>query len=133
MSDHLPPCTECNHPMRRSNEPPTPGVRRHHHGGICDTCNMRRYRGTNIEPPTPTTPPGDWIFEAACTDSTPDAWFPELGESTKAAKEICHTCPVINECLEYALANSERWGVWGGLATGERAALKKARRQQGAA
>lgn len=38
----------------------------------------------------------------------------------RAAKSVCYLCPVRRECLEYALAAGERWGVWGGLTTPER-------------
>lgn len=39
------------------------------------------------------------------------------------AKAICTACPVRDRCLAYGL-NSEEFGVWGGLAPEERAAVR---------
>ena len=38
---------------------------------------------------------------------------------------MCLACEVRGECLEYALANDERFGIWGGLSERERRKLKK--------
>jgi WhiB family redox-sensing transcriptional regulator len=48
-----------------------------------------------------------------------------LGGSTREAKKVCTTCDVRSECLEYALSNDERFGIWGGLSERERRRLKK--------
>jgi len=68
---------------------------------------------------------------ALCAQADPDAWFPDKGQSTRVVKKICARCPVRAECLEYAMANGERFGVWGGLSERERRAL--AMRRRGAA
>jgi len=39
-------------------------------------------------------------------------------------RRICATCPIWNKCLAYAM-RSETYGVWGGLLSKERSALKK--------
>jgi WhiB family transcriptional regulator, redox-sensing transcriptional regulator len=54
-----------------------------------------------------------------------EAFFPEKGGSTREAKRVCTTCPVRAECLEYALGNDERFGIWGGLSERERRRLKR--------
>ena len=41
------------------------------------------------------------------------------------AKKVCLTCDVRDDCLEYALMNDERFGIWGGLSERERRKLKK--------
>jgi hypothetical protein len=41
-------------------------------------------------------------------------------QATKTAKALCKTCPVMSECLTYALESNERFGVWGGLSASER-------------
>ena len=53
-----------------------------------------------------------WYERAACLEKDADCFFPEKGGSTRAAKRICQTCTVQTECLEYALANDERFGIW---------------------
>ena len=60
-----------------------------------------------------------------CAQTDPEAFFPEKGGSTREAKKVCLTCDVRQECLEYALANDERFGIWGGLSERERRKLKK--------
>lgn len=66
-----------------------------------------------------------WQERALCAQTDPEAFFPEKGGSTREAKRICLTCPVRNECLEYALAHDERFGIWGGLSERERRRLKR--------
>jgi WhiB family transcriptional regulator, redox-sensing transcriptional regulator len=51
--------------------------------------------------------------------------FPEKGGSTREAKRVCLSCEVRSECLEYALAHDERFGIWGGLSERERRRLKR--------
>ena len=72
--------------------------------------------------------PGDesWRQEALCAETDPEAFFPEKGGSTREAKRICSGCEVRAECLEYALANDARFGIWGGLSERERRRLRRA-------
>jgi WhiB family redox-sensing transcriptional regulator len=74
--------------------------------------------------------PGDaaWRLDALCAETDPEAFFPEKGGSTREAKRVCHGCAVRSECLEYALANDERFGIWGGLSERERRRVRLARR-----
>ena len=66
-----------------------------------------------------------WQDRALCAQTDPEAFFPEKGGSTREAKRICSGCEVRAECLEYALANDERFGIWGGLSERERRRLKR--------
>ena len=66
-----------------------------------------------------------WQGEAVCAETDPELFFPEKGGSTREAKRICAGCDVKTQCLEYALANDERFGIWGGLSERERRKLKK--------
>jgi WhiB family transcriptional regulator, redox-sensing transcriptional regulator len=66
-----------------------------------------------------------WQERALCAQTDPEAFFPEKGGSTREAKKVCLSCEVRGECLEYALANDERFGIWGGLSERERRRLKK--------
>jgi len=51
-----------------------------------------------------------WQDQANCLGVDPDLFFPERGASTREAKEVCRGCVVRGECLEYALANGEKFG-----------------------
>ena len=66
-----------------------------------------------------------WQDRALCAQTDPEAFFPEKGGSTREAKRICQGCEVKAECLEYALHNDERFGIWGGLSERERRRLKR--------
>ncbi len=66
-----------------------------------------------------------WQAQALCAQTDPEAFFPEKGGSTRDAKRVCGVCPVRSECLEYALTNDERFGIWGGLSERERRRLRK--------
>ena len=68
----------------------------------------------------------DWQERALCAQTDPEAFFPEKGGSTREAKRICAGCEVRAECLEYALAHDERFGIWGGLSERERRRLRRA-------
>src|SRR6201987_5119503 len=76
--------------------------------------------------PDPLHPPADqWQDGALCPQTDPEAFFPEKGGSTREAKKICLGCEVRAECLDYALAHDERFGIWGGLSERERRRLKR--------
>ena len=66
-----------------------------------------------------------WQGDALCAQTDPEAFFPEKGGSTRDAKKICSQCEVRSECLEYALNNDERFGIWGGLSERERRRLRR--------
>ncbi|WP_318241597.1 WhiB family transcriptional regulator [Cellulomonas avistercoris] len=69
--------------------------------------------------------PMGWQERALCAQTDPEAFFPEKGGSTREAKKVCTQCEVRAECLEYALENDERFGIWGGLSERERRKLKR--------
>lgn len=66
-----------------------------------------------------------WQVDALCSQTDPEAFFPEKGGSTRDAKRVCTSCEVKTECLEYALQNDERFGIWGGLSERERRRLRR--------
>lgn len=74
-----------------------------------------------------------WRDQAACGGMSTEAFFPEQpgrpGDPHRAAIEICATCPVRTECLEYALSNDERWGIWGGKTPRQRLRIAADRRR----
>ena len=65
-----------------------------------------------------------WQDRALCAQTDPEAFFPEKGGSTREAKKVCRSCEVRAECLEFALENDERFGIWGGMSERERRRLK---------
>ena len=70
-----------------------------------------------------------WRLDALCAETDPESFFPEKGGSTREAKRVCTGCEVRAECLEFALANDERFGIWGGLSERERRRLRLQRRE----
>jgi WhiB family transcriptional regulator, redox-sensing transcriptional regulator len=68
-----------------------------------------------------------WMDDGLCAQTDPEAFFPDKGGSTRDAKRICLSCDVKAQCLEYALRNNERFGIWGGLSERERRALIRER------
>jgi WhiB family redox-sensing transcriptional regulator len=70
----------------------------------------------------------DWRGLALCAEVDPELWFPRKGEPSAPAKLLCGRCDVRAECLEYALEMNEQFGVWGGLSTKERMALRRRRK-----
>ncbi|WP_456858652.1 WhiB family transcriptional regulator [Geodermatophilus sp. SYSU D00691] len=69
-----------------------------------------------------------WRLDALCAETDPEAFFPEKGGSTREAKRVCAGCPVRLQCLEFALGNDERFGIWGGLSERERRRIRLQRR-----
>jgi WhiB family transcriptional regulator, redox-sensing transcriptional regulator len=61
----------------------------------------------------------DWRSQAICRDLHDDTFFPEKSEidKSKRAQSICDSCSVAVECEAFAMANNERWGIWGGKST----------------
>jgi len=68
-----------------------------------------------------------WQDFANCLGVDPDLFFPERGASTKEAKEVCRGCVVRAQCLEFALASGEKFGIWGGCSERERRRIRRQR------
>ena len=71
---------------------------------------------------------GSWMAKGACRAYPPNTFFPSDGVGVDRARKICATCPVTDQCLEYALANHIDHGVWGGCSERERRRIAKRRR-----
>jgi WhiB family transcriptional regulator, redox-sensing transcriptional regulator len=80
-------------------------------------------------------PENDWRAHAACKGIDPELFFSsedlpdkrERIEREQAAKAICGHCSVRADCLAYAIAAGERYGIWGGLNPQERRAAARSR------
>ncbi|MDR3083990.1 MAG: WhiB family transcriptional regulator [Streptomyces sp.] len=73
----------------------------------------------------------DWRYSAACHDEDPELFFP-VGSTGLAlvqieeAKSVCRRrCPVMEQCLQWALESGQEAGVWGGLSEDERRSMKR--------
>ncbi len=71
--------------------------------------------------------PLPWMDDAACADVDPDIFFAENGKKYSDAKAVCDGCPVVQQCLEFAVSNGVRVGVWGGLTPEERKGVSQGR------
>jgi WhiB family transcriptional regulator, redox-sensing transcriptional regulator len=63
-----------------------------------------------------------WARRGACRSIDPDLFFPLAPTQTQEtrAKAVCAGCPVVDECLDYAIGAGEAEGIWGGLTPAER-------------
>lgn len=70
---------------------------------------------------------GDWRARAECRTTDTAVFFQPRGASVEDAREICRRCPVRSECLDYAVATHQRYGMWGGLSERQRRNLRRTR------
>jgi len=80
--------------------------------------------------PGPNADLWDWQLGARCREVSTTVFFHPWGERgdrrrqrEMVAKEICASCPVIDQCARHALAAREQYGVWGGMGEDERRAM----------
>jgi WhiB family redox-sensing transcriptional regulator len=73
-------------------------------------------------------------MRGACTPENRELFFSPDNENLgghrrreAAAKQVCAACPVTDECLIYALATRQEFGVWGGFGEDELRQLRGAR------
>ena len=73
----------------------------------------------------------DWRSAGLCRGSDPLIFYPPSEDDSLAeeAKTICSMCAVRRPCLEFALTNREKHGVWGGLTERERRRVLRQRRR----
>ncbi len=66
-----------------------------------------------------------WMARAACRGTDTGAFFPGRGETLEAVRGVCDGCPVRAECLDFAMADPEIVGMWGGTSARERMILRR--------
>lgn len=81
-----------------------------------------------------TAPDKSWQALANCLGADPDLFFPERGASTSEAREICRTCMVKEDCLEFAIKYRHdlldtKFGIWGGTSERERRRIIRQRNE----
>lgn len=72
----------------------------------------------------------EWREFAACSDRTDDLFFPSNESDismVRAAKAVCQSCPVQEDCLQYSLDTGQTEGIWGGLTSRERRVARRKR------
>ncbi|GAB3584233.1 WhiB family transcriptional regulator [Calidifontibacter terrae] len=62
--------------------------------------------------------------ELSCAQVDPDLFHSSQRSRISQAKKICQECPVLDSCLQVAIARDE-WGVWGATTRAERRALAR--------
>ncbi len=79
----------------------------------------------------------DWMLLGVCRSMDTETFFPENITSTLRqkqaiymAKAACNLCKVRQECLDYAIANGEKFGIWGGQTPEERGIRSSRRRNR---
>ena len=73
----------------------------------------------------------NWRSSGACRSADPDLFFPVSGQGPAEkqiarAKMICAGCGVRRECLEFALAHDQTYGIWGGTTVEDRRRRRRA-------
>ncbi|MER6917085.1 WhiB family transcriptional regulator [Streptomyces sp. NPDC000594] len=85
---------------------------------------------TTYSPATEPTAGVDWRHNAVCREEDPELFFP-IGTTGPAllqideAKAVCRRCPVMEQCLQWALEADQEHGVWGGLSESERRRMRR--------
>ena len=74
--------------------------------------------------PAPARFAARWRERAACRGARIEVFFPGRGETAGPARQVCASCPVRQQCLEFAVSNRIVDGIWGGLTGPERRALQ---------
>ena len=72
-----------------------------------------------------------WMERAVCRVEQVDTavFFPTRRDDVELAQRFCWRCPVRDACLDYALANGEHFGIWGGKSERARARMRRARQK----
>lgn len=75
----------------------------------------------------------DFEQELGCNEDNANLFFPEgndIHAKTMEAKKLCAACPMTVQCFNFAVDNDEKFGIWGGATTKERAYLKRFHREK---
>ncbi|SEA90392.1 Transcription factor WhiB [Mycobacterium sp. 283mftsu] len=78
-----------------------------------------------------TTAAWDWQLHARCRGLPAEVFY--TGDDDRGArrvaheehaKQICHHCPVLRDCLGHAMEANEPYGIWGATTPKERSAIR---------
>ncbi len=71
----------------------------------------------------------EWRKLGACRGLEAGIFYPDDDDDAEQAKSVCDGCDVRVACLEHALMNREKAGVWGGATERERRRIIRQRRR----
>lgn len=71
----------------------------------------------------------EWRMLGACRGLDASIFYPDTEEEAQIATLVCQECGVRKACLEFALAQREKAGVWGGATERERRRILRHRRR----
>lgn len=88
------------------------------------------YHDSMIQLPTLPCPDKDdsWRDKARCKGSDTSVFYPERGSNGTTAKLVCFGCSVREQCAKFAINNSLRDGIFGGLTDKERCKVRNGRK-----
>lgn len=67
----------------------------------------------------------DWLNRAACQGMDTNLFFPDKAENEGPARAVCEECPVVEQCLQHALAQDPNpIGIWGNTNKSERKRIR---------
>jgi len=77
----------------------------------------------------------DWRAAGACRTADPELFFPvavgaAASPQVTRALRICDSCPVKQDCLDFAMRTREAAGIWGGTTPEERIRALRARHRR---
>lgn len=69
----------------------------------------------------------EWMSRGKCNGLDPNLFFPERGDTAAVQKAmaVCSACAVREECLQWAIENMEKHGIWGGTSERSRRSLRR--------
>ena len=70
-----------------------------------------------------------WWDLGACRGLDASVFYPDDDEGADVAKAVCAECSVRAACLDYALSEREKAGVWGGATERDRRRMIRQRRR----
>lgn len=70
-----------------------------------------------------------WVTQAKCRGTDPNLFHPTRKNPLRPREErlvarLCGSCPVREECLDYALEHHEK-GIWGGTTENQRKQMRR--------
>jgi WhiB family redox-sensing transcriptional regulator len=76
--------------------------------------------------------PPDWQRYGACRGENIETFVPSVGGNFTKAAELCRACTVCQQCLDFAMADDDVIGLWGGTTVPERRAMRAGQGSAGA-